>query len=94
MVGYAPHEEQMFFEGEEHTDVVNWAMRQKEDPTLQGELQYLHTHRQAALRTARRIAKCHGQATVSFVPTRTSAFSGFSGFSGVQGSWASKDYTS
>ena len=57
VVGYAPHEEWMFFEDEEHTEVVNWAMWQEEDPTLQGELQYLHTHCLAALRTAHWIAK-------------------------------------
>ena len=37
---------------------------------------------------------CHGQATMSFVSTRTLAFSGILGISGIQGSWASKDYTS
>ena len=37
---------------------------------------------------------CHSQATVSFIPTRTSAFLGISGISGIWGSWASKDYTS
>ena len=37
---------------------------------------------------------CHSQATVSFVPTRTSVFLGISGFLGIWGSWASEDYTS
>ena len=37
---------------------------------------------------------CHSQATVSFVPTRTLAFSGISGILGIQGSRASEDYTS
>ena len=39
--------------------MVNWAVQQEEDPTLQGELQYLRTHRKATLRTARHIAKLH-----------------------------------
>ena len=57
VVGYTPHEEQMFFEDEEHTDVVDWAVQQEEDPTLQGELQYLCMHPKAALHIACRIAK-------------------------------------
>ena len=38
--------------------------------------------------------ECHGQATMSFIPTRTSAFSGISGISGIRGSRASEDYIS
>ena len=40
------------------------------------------------------IFSCHGQAAMSFVPTRILAFSGFLGFSGIRGSWVSEDYTS
>ena len=40
------------------------------------------------------VGGCHGQATVLFIPTRTSAFSGFSGFLGIRGSQANEDYTS
>ena len=37
---YSPDAEQLFVAGRVHEDAVNWAARQEDDATLQGEIQY------------------------------------------------------
>ena len=59
VVGCMPDEERIFFKDESHTDAVDWAIRQEEDPTLRGEVQYLRSHRRSVLRKACRIAALH-----------------------------------
>ena len=54
---YSPGAEQLFVANGVHKDAVNWAARQENDATLQGEIQYFCTHHSHSLC----LAKCIGQ---------------------------------
>ena len=54
---YGPSVEQFFVTDEIHTDAVNWAAQQEDDATLQGELQYFHTHYSHSLRLAKHLGQ-------------------------------------
>ena len=54
---YSPAAEQLFIAEEVHTDVVNWALRQEDNATLQGEVQYFCTHYSHSLHLAKRIGQ-------------------------------------
>ena len=54
---YLPAAEQLFIADGIHTDAVNWALRQEDDATLQGKVQYFHTHYSHSIRLAKRIGQ-------------------------------------
>ena len=54
---YSPAAEQLFVVGGVHEDAVNWALRQEDDTTLQGEVQYFRTHHSHSLCLAKRIGQ-------------------------------------
>ena len=54
---YGPSVKQFFVEDAVHTDAVNWAARQEDNATLQGELQYFRTHYSHSVH----LTKCLGQ---------------------------------
>ena len=54
---YSPAAEQLFIADGVHKDAVNWALRQEDDATLQGEVQYFHTHHSHSIRLAKHIGQ-------------------------------------
>ena len=54
---YSPAAEQLFIADRVHTDAVNWALRQEDNATLRGEVQYFHTHHSHSLRLAKQIGQ-------------------------------------
>ena len=54
---YSPAAEQLFVAEGVHTDAVNWALKQEDDTTLQGEVQYFCTYHFHSLRLTKHIGQ-------------------------------------
>jgi len=51
----SPKDELLLTQGAQFTDLIDWAMKTKDDTTLQGEVQYFRTHHSKAQQIAHRI---------------------------------------
>jgi len=51
----SPKDELLLTSGAQFTDLVDWALKAEDDPTLQGEVQYFRTHHSKAHQIAHRI---------------------------------------
>ena len=54
---YSPAAERLFAAEGVHTDAINWALRQEDNTTLQGEVQYFQTHHSHSLCLAKHIGQ-------------------------------------
>ena len=51
----SPKDELLLTSGAQFTDLIDWALKTKDDATLQGEVQYFHAHHSKARQIAHRI---------------------------------------
>jgi len=51
----SPKDKLLLTQGAQFTDLVDWALKTKDDATLQGEVQYFHAHHSKACQIAQRI---------------------------------------